>query len=196
MSFYVVEEIERSVDILKKGKNLLYPTDTVWGLGCDAFNLQAIKRICEIKNRNIYKSMIVLVESMDRLHQLVGEIPHFTKKIILDNFLKKEKPITIVYENTKKIASNFFRKDNTLAVRLTHDPFCICLIKNLDRPIISTSANLSGFVTPKSFSEINPFILNKTDYVVNFRREEKGNDRYRSSSIIKIVSDQVKILRD
>ncbi|WP_341661793.1 L-threonylcarbamoyladenylate synthase [Blattabacterium cuenoti] len=194
MSFYVVEEIEKSVDILKKGKNLLYPTDTVWGLGCDAFNLQAIKKICEIKNRNLSKSMIVLVESMDRLYQLVGEIPHFTKKIILDNFLKKEKPITIVYENTKKIASNFFRKDNTLAVRLTHDPFCIGLIQNLDRPIISTSANFSGFVTPKSFSEINPFILNKTDYVVNFRREEKVN--YRSSSIIKIVSNQVKILRD
>ncbi|WP_341659183.1 L-threonylcarbamoyladenylate synthase [Blattabacterium cuenoti] len=195
MSFYVVEEeIERSVDILKKGKNLLYPTDTVWGLGCDAFNLQAIKKICEIKNRNFSKSMIVLVESMDRLHQLVGKIPHFTKKIILDNFLKKEKPITIVYENTKKIASNFFRQDNTLAVRLTHDPFCICLIQNLDRPIISTSANLSGFVAPKSFSEIHPFILNKTDYVVNFRREEKVN--YRSSSIIKIVSNQVKILRD
>ncbi|WP_341658533.1 L-threonylcarbamoyladenylate synthase [Blattabacterium cuenoti] len=195
MSFYVVEEeIERSVDILKKGKNLLYPTDTVWGLGCDAFNLQAIKKICEIKNRNLSKSMIVLVESMDRLHQLVGKIPHFTKKIILDNFIKNEKPITIVYENTKKIASNFFRQDNTLAVRLTHDPFCICLIQNLDRPIISTSANLSGFVTPKSFSEINPFILNKTDYVVNFRREEKVN--YRSSSIIKIVSNQIKILRD
>ncbi|BAM99472.1 L-threonylcarbamoyladenylate synthase [Blattabacterium cuenoti] len=193
MSFYV-EEIERSVNILRKGKNLLYPTDTVWGLGCDAFNLQAIKRICEIKNRNFYKSMIVLVESMDRLHQLVGKIPHFTKKIILDNFVKKEKPITIVYENTKKIASNFFRQDKTLAVRLTHDPFCICLIQNLDRPIISTSANFSGFITPKSFSEIHPFILNKTDYVVNFRREEKMNNR--SSSIIKIESDQVKILRE
>ncbi|BAR91929.1 L-threonylcarbamoyladenylate synthase [Blattabacterium cuenoti] len=193
MSFYV-EEIERSVNILRKGKNLLYPTDTVWGLGCDAFNLQAIKKICEIKNRNFYKSMIVLVESMDRLHQLVGKIPHFTKKIILDNFVKKEKPITIVYENTKKIASNFFRQDKTLAVRLTHDPFCICLIQKLDRPIISTSANLSGFITPKSFSEIHPFILNKTDYVVNFRRGEKMNNR--SSSIIKIVSDQVKILRE
>ncbi|WP_185849376.1 L-threonylcarbamoyladenylate synthase [Blattabacterium cuenoti] len=191
MSFYV--EIEKSIEILKKGKSLLYPTDTVWGLGCDAFNIQAIKKICEIKNRSIYKSMIILVESMDRLHQLVGTISNFTKRIIVDNFIRKDKPITIIYENTKKIATNFFRKDNTLAVRLTYDPFCTCLIRNFDRPIISTSANFSGFFPPKSFSEIHPYILRKTDYVVNFRREEKAN--YSGSSIIKIGSNQVKILR-
>ncbi|AGW86219.1 tRNA threonylcarbamoyladenosine biosynthesis protein RimN [Blattabacterium sp. (Nauphoeta cinerea)] len=191
MSFY--GEIEKSVEILKKGKVLLHPTDTVWGLGCDAFNIQAIKKICEIKNRNISKSMILLVESMDRLHQLVGKISFFTQKIIFDNLVKKDKPITIVYENEKKMASHFFKKDRTLAVRLTYDPFCICLIRNLDRPIVSTSANLSGFVSPKSFSEISPSILDKTDYVVNFRREEKAI--YSGSSIIKIVANQVKILR-
>ncbi|WP_256379519.1 L-threonylcarbamoyladenylate synthase [Blattabacterium sp. DPU] len=91
------------------------------------------------------------------------------------------------------MASNFFSKDNTLAVRLTNDPFCIYLIRYLDRPIISTSANLSGFVTPKSFSEISSYILKKTDYIVNFRREEKA--KYNSSSIIKIVSHKIKILR-
>ncbi|WP_256379516.1 L-threonylcarbamoyladenylate synthase [Blattabacterium sp. DPU] len=88
MSFY--EEIEKGVDILKKGKNLLYPTDTVWGLGCDAYNIQAIRKICEIKNRSISKPMIVLVESMDRLHQLVGEVSFFTKRIISDNLVKKK----------------------------------------------------------------------------------------------------------
>ncbi|WP_185863400.1 L-threonylcarbamoyladenylate synthase [Blattabacterium cuenoti] len=191
MSFY--GEIEKSVKILKKGKVLLYPTDTVWGLGCDAFNIQAIKKICKIKNRNIYKSMILLVESIDRLHQLVGKISFFTQKIIFDNLVKKDKPITIVYENVKKMESNFFKPYSTLAVRLTYDPFCICLIRNLDRPIVSTSANLSGFVSPKSFSEISPSILYKTDYVVNFRREEKAI--YSGSSIIKIVDNQVKILR-
>ncbi|WP_185867292.1 L-threonylcarbamoyladenylate synthase [Blattabacterium cuenoti] len=191
MSFYV--EIEKSVNILKRGKSLLYPTDTVWGLGCDAFNIQAIKKICEIKNRNIYKSMIVLVESMDRLHQLVGTISSFTKEIIIDNINKKDKPVTIIYENAKKIPSNLFRQDNTLAVRLTYDPFCTCLIRSLDRPIISTSANLSGFISPKSFSEISPAILSKTDYIVNFRREEKA--KHSASSIIKIISNQIKILR-
>ncbi|WP_185871793.1 L-threonylcarbamoyladenylate synthase [Blattabacterium cuenoti] len=191
MSFQI--EIEKSVDILKKGKNILYPTDTIWGLGCDAFNIQAIQKICEIKNRNICKSMIVLVESIDRLHQLVGKISDFTRRIIINNLVKKDKPITIVYKNTKKIASNFFRQDNTLAIRLTYDPFCIGLIRKLDRPIISTSANFSGFMTPKSFSEINPAILSRTDYIVNFRRKEKPN--YSASSIIKIVSNKVKILR-
>ncbi|WP_185861420.1 L-threonylcarbamoyladenylate synthase [Blattabacterium cuenoti] len=192
MSFQI--EIKKSVDILKKGKILLYPTDTVWGLGCDAFNMQAIKKICKIKNRNIFKSMILLVESMDRLCQLVGKISFFTQTIILDNLVKQEKPITIVYDNIKKIKSNFIRKDNTLAVRLTYDPFCIFLIRNLDKPIISTSANFSGFMTPKSFSEIHPYIIRKTDYVVNFRREEKAI--YSGSSIIKVVSDHnIKILR-
>ncbi|WP_185869188.1 L-threonylcarbamoyladenylate synthase [Blattabacterium cuenoti] len=192
MSFY--EEIKKSTDILKKGKSLLYPTDTVWGLGCDAFNIHAIKKICKIKNRDFSKSMIVLVESMDRLHQLVGNITNITRKIILDNFIKK-KPITIVYDHVNvskiKIGSNL--KNDTLAVRLTHDPFCVCLIRNFDSPIISTSANLSGFAAPTSFSEINSFIVKKIDYAVNFRRKEIAT--YSSSSIIKIVSNKVKILR-
>ncbi|WP_185862280.1 L-threonylcarbamoyladenylate synthase [Blattabacterium cuenoti] len=187
------EEIEKSVNILKKGKSLLYPTDTVWGIGCDALNIQAIKKIYRIKNRNISKSMILLVESIDRLHQLVGKISDFTKKIIFDNIVNKKKPITIVYDNVYKIASHLFSKDNTLAIRLTNDIFCTCLIKNLDRPIISTSANLSGGSTPKSFSEISPSILKKIDYVVDFRRKEKAH--YSSSSIIKIVSNKIKILR-
>ncbi|WP_185872365.1 L-threonylcarbamoyladenylate synthase [Blattabacterium cuenoti] len=191
MSFY--KEIEKSVYTLKNGNVLLYPTDTIWGLGCDAFNMQAIKKIYKIKNRTFSKSMIVLVESMDRLHQLVGLITNFTRKIIIDNITKKNKPITIVYDNVNKIAYNLLSINNTLAVRLTYDPFCICLIKNLDRPIISTSANLSGFYSPKSFYEINPFILNKIDYSVNFRRKKISN--YNSSSIIKIVSGKVKILR-
>ncbi|ACY40475.1 Sua5/YciO/YrdC/YwlC family protein [Blattabacterium sp. (Blattella germanica) str. Bge] len=191
MSFY--EEIEKSVDILKKGKSLLYPTDTVWGLGCDAFNVEAINKICKIKNRSFSKSMILLVESMDRLHQLVGKITDFTRQIIVDNIAKKNKPITIVYDHVNQIASNLLSEDNTLAIRLTYDPFCVCLIQNLDRPIISTSANLSGFSSPKSFSEISPSILSQIDYAVNFRRKEIAN--HRCSSIIKIVSDQVKILR-
>ncbi|WP_185862839.1 L-threonylcarbamoyladenylate synthase [Blattabacterium cuenoti] len=189
MSFY--EEIEKSVKILKKGKSLLYPTDTVWGLGCDAFNIKAIEKIYKIKNRSFSKTMILLVESMDRLCELVEEIPFFVKKILQENHRKK--PITIVYENPRKIVSKLNTKDNTLAIRLTMDPFCSRLIQNLDRPIISTSANLSGFPTPKSFDEISPSILNNIDYAVNLRRKEISS--YSSSSILKIVSNKVKILR-
>ncbi|WP_185869757.1 L-threonylcarbamoyladenylate synthase [Blattabacterium cuenoti] len=191
MSFY--KEIEKSLDILKKGKNLLYPTDTVWGIGCDAFNIKAIKKIYKIKNRNFSKSMILLVESMDRLYELVGKIPSFIKEIIIDNIQKNNKPITVIYKNRKRISSHFFSKKETLAIRLTKDPFCTCLIQKLDRPIISTSANLSGHSTPKSFLEISPSILRKIDYAVNFRREEKAI--YNSSTIIKIILNKVEILR-
>ncbi|AWU44036.1 threonylcarbamoyl-AMP synthase [Blattabacterium sp. (Cryptocercus kyebangensis)] len=193
MSFY--EEIEKSVKILEKGKCLLYPTDTVWGLGCDAFNLNSLEKIYKIKNRNISKSMIILVENMDRLYELIENIPDLVKKIIQDNYRKKGKPITIVYKNPRKTVSKFLinNQDNTLAIRLTNDPFCSYLIKKLDRPIISTSANLSGFPTPKSFSEISSSILSKIDYSVHFRRKEKAH--YNSSSILKIISNKVKILR-
>ncbi|AWU45498.1 L-threonylcarbamoyladenylate synthase [Blattabacterium punctulatus] len=192
---YFYKEIEKSVKILKRGKCLLYPTDTVWGLGCDAFNLNSIEKIYKIKNRNISKSMIILVENIDRLYELIEYIPNLVKKIIQDNSIKKEKPITIVYKKPRKIVSNLLinSQDNTLAIRLTNDPFCSHLIKTLDRPIISTSANLSGFPTPKSFSEISYSILNKIDYSVNFRRREKA--RYNSSSILQIISNKIKILR-
>ncbi|WP_185876979.1 L-threonylcarbamoyladenylate synthase [Blattabacterium cuenoti] len=189
MCFY--KEIEKSVDILKKGKILLYPTDTIWGLGCDAFNIQAIKKLYQIKNRSLSKPMIILVENMDRLCNLVGKISNFVGKIIINN--KKRKPITIIYDNVSNVIFNLLNGVNTLAVRLTYDPFCVCLIKNLNKPIISTSANLSGFPSPKSFSDISSFILKKIDYAVEFRREEISN--YSNSRIIKIVSDKIKILR-
>ncbi|WP_185851131.1 L-threonylcarbamoyladenylate synthase [Blattabacterium cuenoti] len=194
MSFFY-DEIEKSVKILKKGKILLYPTDTVWGLGCDAFNIKSVKKIYEIKNRCFSKPMILLVEKIDRLSKLVENIPDFIKKIILHKNQNKRKPLTIVYNNPKKIISKFLlnKKDNTLAIRLTVDPFCSALIRCLNKPIISTSANLSGDSTPKSFEEISHSILENIDYAVNFRREETSISR--NSSILKIVSNKVKILR-
>ncbi|WP_185855647.1 L-threonylcarbamoyladenylate synthase [Blattabacterium cuenoti] len=192
---FLKKEIDNSVSFLKKGKSLLYPTDTVWGLGCDAFNEDAVKKIYEIKNRNYSKSMILLVESMNRLSELVGKIPDFTKKIIYENFVRNKKPITIVYEVQKNIKYDFLveKPKRTLAVRLTHDFFCTCLIKNLNRPIISTSANLSGFDSPESFYDINPYILGKIDYSVNIRRKERAF--YKNSMILKILSDKIKIIR-
>ncbi|WP_185870647.1 L-threonylcarbamoyladenylate synthase [Blattabacterium cuenoti] len=195
--FFFYREIKKSVTFLKRGKCLLYPTDTVWGLGCDAFNLHAVEKIYKIKNRNLSKNMILLVESMERLSELVKEIPDLVIKLINENYSHRKKPITIVYENIRKTVTNLFskkNKSNTLAIRLTKDPFCAHLIRKLDRPIVSTSANLSGFPPPQSFSEINPSILNQIDYAVNFRRKEKS--RYNGSSIIKIVSNnKIKILR-
>ncbi|WP_185865151.1 L-threonylcarbamoyladenylate synthase [Blattabacterium cuenoti] len=187
------KEIEKSLKILKKGKILLYPTDTVWGLGCDAFNINAIKKIYEIKKRNHIKSMIILVDNINRLRNLVGNITDFTKKIILDNFINQQKPITIVYNNIKNNLIKFIHNKNKLAIRLTHDSFCNCLIKELNRPIVSTSANFSGGKTPMKFKEINPIILNSIDYAVNLRRNEKSI--YNGSKIIEINSNNFNILR-
>ncbi|WP_185856301.1 L-threonylcarbamoyladenylate synthase [Blattabacterium cuenoti] len=193
--FEFEEEIEKSVFFLKKGKCLLYPTDTVWGLGCDAFNLHAVKKIYKMKNRNFSKSMIILVENMDRLCELVERIPNFVRKLIDENNHFIKKPITIIYENIRKTVINF-NNNSTLAIRLTKDPFCTHLISKLDRPIISTSANLSGFPTPKCFSEITNSILNQVDYAVDFCSKKEEKSRYNASSILKIVpNNQIKILR-
>ncbi|WP_185872883.1 L-threonylcarbamoyladenylate synthase [Blattabacterium cuenoti] len=190
MSF--INEIEQSVKILNQGKCLLYPTDTVWGLGCDPFNIQAVKKIYKIKNRKLFKPMIILVENINRVHDLVKFIPNQLMKLLEQN---TNKPMTIIYENPRQIISNciFIKQDKTLAIRITMDPFCYHLIKNLNKPLISTSANLSGDPTPKSFSEIHPSILNNIDYAVNFRRQEKY--MYNESSIIKLVSNKITILR-
>ncbi len=193
MGFY--KEIERSVYILKNGKSLLYPTDTVWALGCDAFNKQAINNIYKIKYRDLSKTMILLVDNIYRLYELVGDISPFIKKVILYNLKQKTQPITVVYRvKNNKIFRNLIKKnDNTLAVRVTYDPFCIRLIKKLDKPIISTSANLSGFSSPKSFKEINSYIIKNIDYAVNYKRYKQSI--YNHSKIIKIFSKKIKILR-
>ncbi|WP_185868629.1 L-threonylcarbamoyladenylate synthase [Blattabacterium cuenoti] len=193
MSFYK-KEVNKSIYFLKIGKILLYPTDTIWGIGCDAFNEKSVQKIYTIKNRDPNKSMILLVESIDRLCGLVGEISDFTRNMISYNHIRyKKKPITIIYEIKKNIKYNFLIRNHSLAIRLTHDPFCKLLIKNLNRPIISTSANLSGSTSPQSFNDINPCILNKIDYAVNLKRKEKS--LYNHSMIMKIQSNQIKILR-
>ncbi|WP_185864604.1 L-threonylcarbamoyladenylate synthase [Blattabacterium cuenoti] len=197
MSFY--KEVEISVEKLKNGKILLYPTDTIWGLGCDAFNINAIKKIYKIKNRKIYKPMILLVENIDRLYSLVGKISDFNIKIISDNIRYRKKPITIIYDHIydKKIPNLLFSRNDyhqySIAIRLTNDPFCAHLIKKLDKPIISTSANISGYDSPRFFYEISYDILKNVDYAVNIRRNEQSN--YANSSIIKIISKKIKILR-
>ncbi|WP_185883062.1 L-threonylcarbamoyladenylate synthase [Blattabacterium cuenoti] len=188
------DEVDQSVKFLKNGKNILYPTDTVWGIGCDAFDINAVKKIYRIKNRSFSKPMIILVDKIDRLYELLGKkISIFTQQLILYNDQINQKPITIIYQVKKRIFDKFFYKGNTLAIRLTHDPFCKCLIQKLNRPIISTSANISGFNTPKSFSEIAPYILSNIDYAVKLKRKEKAH--HKNSQIIQILSNRIKIFR-
>lgn len=185
-------EIEKSLEILKTGKILLYPTDTVWGIGCDATNELAIKKIFHLKNRNIFKTMILLVDSIFQLSKLV-KIP--TQAIKLIKTIKR--PLTIVYQNPKNpigVSKVLISQDQTLAIRLTKDLFCKVLIQKFGKPLVSTSANYAGQITPLSFDQIDKNLFQQIDYVVNLRRQEKAF--YKNSFIIKFLkSGKLEILR-
>lgn len=168
--------------VLKQSKTILYPTDTVWGIGCDATNFEAVSKIYEIKQRKESKSMVVLVDSFEMLQEYVADIPDTVKTILS---LSKE-PITIIYNNPKGLANNVIADDNTIAIRIVQDEFCQKLIQQFGKPIVSTSANISGKPTPKSFKEIELSILDSVDYIVNLHQNKTSN---KPSSIIKIEKD-------
>lgn len=185
-----MNEIPHIIDILKNGGTLLYPTDTIWGLGCDARNIDAVKKIFEIKKRDSQKSMIILVESEKRLQDLV-EVPEMAWEIID----LSEKPITIVYESPKSLPKELLAEDGSIGIRLVKNDFCKRLITKLNSPLVSTSANLSGAKSPLRFSDISPEIVNAVDYAVQDFRNEIS--KYTGSSVIKIWKDnRIKILRE
>ena len=173
------KEIVNSNKILQQGKVILYPTDTVWGIGCDATNEIAVSSIYSIKKRKESKSLVILVNSIDMLKHFVDEVP----SKVLDVLKKAIKPTTIIYKNPKGLANNVIANDNTVAIRIAQDEFCKNLIENFGSPIVSTSANISGNETPRSFKEIDPCILDEVDYVVNLHRDKITDS---PSSIIKI----------
>lgn len=177
------------IDVLKKGKTILYPTDTVWGLGCDATNEVAIKKVYRIKNREESKSLIILVSSIEMLEEYLKEIP----QVALDILRKAVKPTTVIYNEPKNLASNTIASDNTIAIRIPEDEFCKKLITEFGKPIVSTSANLSDEPTPKSFSEISKAIIQSVDYIVNLRQEEITK---KSSTILKIDKESVIVIRE
>ncbi|SHJ53037.1 L-threonylcarbamoyladenylate synthase [Aquimarina spongiae] len=182
-------EISNTISVLKKGGIILYPTDTVWGIGCDATNADAIDKIFALKKRAESKSMICLVSDFKMLQQYVEEVP----EVAYDILKHAVKPTTIIYDRPLRVAENLIAQDNTLAIRVARDPFCGKLIRKFKRPIVSTSANLSGSPTPKNFKEIDKAILEGVDYVVNLPLQKKG---VKPSSIIKIGNDStVKIIR-
>ena len=183
------QEVENALEVLQNGGIILYPTDTVWGIGCDASNEKAVAKIYELKKRAETKSMIVLVNGERLMHNTFKEIPEVAWQI-MD---LSEKPTTLVLDKPQNVALNLVADDNTLAVRLVKETFCYKLIEKLKKPLVSTSANISGNATPNTYSEISNEIKNGVDYIVNLSREKKcGNP----SSIIKIGLDNVvKIIR-
>jgi L-threonylcarbamoyladenylate synthase len=183
------EIIFEASEIIKNGGIILYPTDTVWGIGCDATNEEAVKKIYQIKQREETKSMIILVNGDKMIHQTFNKIPEVAWEII--DF--SEKPTTLILDNPKNIAKNLIAEDNSVGVRIVKEPFCFKLMERMKVPLVSTSANISGQPTPKSFKDIDPEIINKVDYVVKLNQDKINGQ---PSTIIKITLDaQVKIIR-
>lgn len=186
----MLKEIKNALDVLYNGGIILYPTDTIWGIGCDATNSESIKRIYEIKKRIDSKSMLVLINDANRIPSYIEEMPD----VAWDLIDLSDKPLTIIYPGAKNLAANLIAVDKTIGIRVTNDPFCNALIKRFKRPIVSTSANISGKPSPTNFSEISDEIKNQVDYIVQHRQNEK--EKANPSGIIQLgVSGQVKIIR-
>lgn len=182
--------MEKIIEILKSGGTILYPTDTIWGIGCDATNIEAVNKIFDIKKREKNKSMIILVESEKRLQDLV-DVPEMAWEI-MD---LSEKPVTIVYENPRGLPKELLAEDGSIGIRLVKTDFCKKLITKLNKPLVSTSANFSGDKSPMKFSDISPEIINLVDYAVEEDREKVS--KYSGSSVIKVWNDnRIKVLRE
>ncbi len=183
------EEINNTIATLKRGGLILYPTDTVWGIGCDATNAEAVDKVFSLKQRAESKSLICLVSDFKMLNQYVEEIP----EVAYDILKYAAKPTTIVYDDPIRVAENLINEDNSLAIRVCKDKFCNQLIRKFRKPIVSTSANISGQPTPKSFKQISPEILKGVDYVVNLQPSKKNAQ---PSTIIKLSLDgKVQVIR-
>ena len=183
------KEINHCKTILSEGGLILYPTDTVWGIGCDASNAEAVKKVFQLKQREDNKALICLVADDRMLNKYIKKIPEVAYEILEIS----EAPITIIYDEPQNLAPNLIGSDDTIAIRIPNDDFCFQLLRRFNGAIVSTSANISGEPTPTSFKEISPDILKGVDYVVNLHHEKINT---KPSSIIKLSNDgKVKIIR-
>jgi L-threonylcarbamoyladenylate synthase len=179
----MLEEICNSINVLTKGGIILYPTDTVWGIGCDATNPKAVDRIYKLKKRSGIKGLIALVNDSEMLKEYVNNIPDIAWDLI--NSLKQ--PTTIIYPEAKKLAKNLIGTDKSVAIRIVNDEFCKQMITLFGKPIVSTSANISGEITPLLFSNIPKEIIKSVDYVVNW--DQSKIKQLKASTIIKLHKD-------
>ncbi len=185
----MTQEILNSITSLKQENTILYPTDTVWGIGCDATSEYAVKKVYEIKKRDESKSLIILVDSIEMLQTYIPNIP----KSALELIKNATKPTSIIYKNPIGLANNVIADDNSVAIRIVQDEFCQALIKKFGKPIVSTSANISNKPTPTSFSKISSAIKQQVDYIVPLNQEIIQN---KSSKIVVIKNDgSIKVIR-
>lgn len=185
------EDIRRALDVLNKGGVILYPTDTIWGIGCDATNEEAVSRVYAIKRRTDAKALITLVDSEAKIQGYVREIPDVAWQLIDCS----THPLTIIYDGARHLAPNLLAEDGSVAIRLTREAFSRELCLRFHRPIVSTSANLSGEPSPATFDDISEDIKQAVDYVCTSRRDDRTPAR--PSSIIKLAANgEVKIIRE
>lgn len=186
-----MEEIKKALEVLRKGGIILYPTDTVWGIGCDATNPEAVAKVYQIKKRADSKSLVLLASDMDMICRYVKEVPEMAVQLVEVN----DKPMTIIYPGASNmLAYNAVAEDGTVGIRIPMMDFCQQLVYRFGRPIVSTSANISGEPTPKKFAEISEEIRQAVDHTVD-PSYEKGSTG-QSSSIIKVGLDySIEIIR-
>jgi L-threonylcarbamoyladenylate synthase len=203
---YNKEDLQQALQVLRNGGIIVYPTDTVWGIGCDATNVEAVKRIYALKQREDSKSMLVLLDSAAKLNYYV-DVPEAAEMLLeatppqpspqgreIDPCEDEAKPLTLIYPNARHLAQNLIAEDGSIGIRITSEPFSQALCAQLKRPIVSTSANISGHPSARFFHEIEQAILEGADYVCLFRREDETP--HQPSTIIKInVDNSFKIIR-
>lgn len=177
------QELANALETLKSGGTLLYPTDTIWGLGCDATNPKAVEKIFKLKNREESKSLIVLLDDEANLHKYVDNLPEIT----FDLLRNLDKPTTIIYSNAKNLAWNTVANDGTIGIRVTRDPFCRDLVKRFGKPIVSTSANISGDPSPIVFREISKQLITHVDYTVDLYHDQINSSK--PSTIIRLFEN-------
>jgi L-threonylcarbamoyladenylate synthase len=182
--------MEKIIETLKAGGTILYPTDTIWGIGCDATNSEAINKIFKIKNREKNKSMIILVESSKRLEDLV-DVP----EMAWDIMDLSEKPVTIIYDNPKGLPKEILAEDGSIGIRLVNDLYLKKMITKLNKPLVSTSANFSGEKSPMKYSDISEEIIAAVDFVAAENHDKVSE--YPGSSVIRIWNDgRIKVIRE
>ncbi|MCH2046579.1 MAG: threonylcarbamoyl-AMP synthase [Saprospiraceae bacterium] len=184
-------EIDQLTNALNNGEIILYPTQTIWGLGCDASNETAVQQLLQLKNRPVEKGLIVLVDSLESLKKYINYIPPKASNLIEYH----TRPLTIIYEQIKKelFAPSVCASDGSLAIRVTLDPFCKQLLQQFGKPIVSTSANFSQAPYPKSFADIDPELSKQVAYVADYKREKISNAA--PSTIVKVVKNELLFIR-
>ena len=185
------EDLKNASEVLHRGGIIVYPTDTIWGIGCDATNDEAVRHVYALKQRTDHKAMLVLIDSPDKLNGYVSQVPD----IAWDLIEVSDKPLTIIYPNAKNLAFNLLGEDGSVGIRITNEQFSHALCKLFRKPLVSTSANISGMPSPCLFSEIAENVKKGADYIVRYRQDETV--KVKPSGIIKLSEDGcVEIIRE